>query len=223
MEKKIACEVAIRYMKDGMNIGFGTGSTVNVLLDTIDEMNLTFKKSTFVSTSDRTTEKALKLGLNVNQEFKGELDVSIDGADEIDPNGNLIKGGGGALTREKIVASNSRNLIIIADSGKYVDTLGRYSLPVEIFKLFSAGTIKKIESMGSECRMRDNGAFTTENGNFIVDCKFHTIRDPVKMENAIKMIPGVVEVGLFVGMANLSIEGRSDGAVIHRYRELNGL
>ena len=100
-EKRIACEVATRYLKDGMSIGLGTGSTVNILLDVFDEMNLCFKKSTFVSTSDRTTEKALKMGLNIDQDFSGELDVSIDGADEIDPNGNLIKGGGGALTREK--------------------------------------------------------------------------------------------------------------------------
>ncbi|MHB1637097.1 MAG: ribose-5-phosphate isomerase RpiA [Thermoplasmataceae archaeon] len=222
-EKRIACEVATRYLKDGMSIGLGTGSTVNILIDVLDEMNLCFKKSTFVSTSDRTTEKALKIGLNIDQNFSGELDVSIDGADEIDPNGNLIKGGGGALTREKIVAYNSRNLIILADSSKFVETLGKFKLPVEIFRLFLSGTIKRLESLGCECKVRDGGQFITENGNPIVDCQFKSIKDPGTMEKTIKMIPGVVEVGLFVGMTNLSIEGRMEGAVIHRYKELNGL
>ncbi|MHB8372089.1 MAG: ribose-5-phosphate isomerase RpiA [Thermoplasmataceae archaeon] len=223
MEKRMAAEVAIRYLKSGAKVGLGTGSTVNVLLELIDERNLNLKGCTFVSTSDRTTERGKQIGLNIDQDYAGELDLSIDGADEIDTNGNLIKGGGGALTREKIVAYNSRNLIIIADSSKFVEILGGFSLPVEIFKLFSSRTRRRLESLGCECALRDNGNFITENGNLIADCHFKSIRDPATLERTIKMIPGVIEVGLFVRMANISIEGTEKGPIIHRYMDLNGL
>jgi ribose 5-phosphate isomerase A len=145
--------------------------------------------------------------------------VPIDGADEVDPQLNLIKGGGGALTREKIVASRSERVIIIVDEKKLVKQLGKFPLPVEVLPFGWRSTLEILRSLGAGARLRqkDTTPYRTDNGNFIVDCAFGKIEDPASLMQLIKSIVGVVEAGLFVDMADLVLVAHSDGRVEEKW------
>jgi len=189
--KELAGKKATEFIKDGMIVGLGTGSTAECFIHALAEKNLDIK---CVCTSKKTDELAKQLGLQVI-DFETEPDITVDGADEIDQNHYLIKGGGGALTREKIIDYNSKKLIIIADSSKLVEKLGKFRLPIEVIPM-SYKIIQKqlIEKYNATSQKRD---FVTDNGNFILDCDFGFIENPKKLEQELNQIPGVVENGLF--------------------------
>ncbi len=214
-EKKSAAKEAVKLIRDGMIVGIGTGSTVNYFIEELGKKVSSGLKIKGVSSSIRSSDLARKHGIEIIDDFQGTMDIDVDGADQVDGRGNLIKGGGGALLREKIVAFNSRNVCIIVDSEKMAgDKFGTFPLPVEVTPYFASGTIRHIEKLGAHCKLRQNGKFVTDNGNLIADCEFGEIRDPKMLEKKIKSIPGIVEVGLFVGMASEIIVGSADSANI---------
>ncbi|WP_393970643.1 ribose-5-phosphate isomerase RpiA [Oxyplasma meridianum] len=212
-EKKIAAKEAVQLIKDGMIIGIGTGSTVNYFIEELGKKVASGLKVKGVSSSTKSSDLARSYGIEIMDDFEGTMDIDVDGADQVDGNGNLIKGGGGALLREKIVAFNSRRVCIIVDREKMAgDRFGSFPLPVEVTPYFASGTIKHIEKLGSHCKLRQNGNFVTDNGNLIADCEFGKISDPCILEKKIKSIPGVVEVGLFVNMTSEIIVGSENSA-----------
>ena len=169
-----------------------------------------------IPTSRETEGLARGLGLPLTDFSEvGELDLAIDGADEVDPKCNLIKGGGGALLREKIVASASSRVIIVVDETKLVDHLGAFPLPVEVLPFGWQRTLRRLERLGCKAALRERGGepFLTDNGNYILDCRFGRIDDPPGLEQEIDLIPGVVESGLFLGLADLVLVGRREGMV----------
>jgi ribose 5-phosphate isomerase A len=142
-----------------------------------------------------------------------EIDITIDGADEVDPKLRLIKGGGGALTREKVIASASKKMVVVADSGKMVAVLGKFPLPVEVISFARTVVERKIAALGGAPKVRtkpDGSAFVTDNGNPILDCSFGRIEDPVALARALSDMPGVVEHGLFIGLATVVVVGRGN-------------
>jgi ribose 5-phosphate isomerase A len=168
---------------------------------------------------------ALELGIPLTTFAEvEEIDLTIDGADEINPDLNLIKGGGGALLREKLVAAASRRLVIVADSSKRVATLGTFPLPVEIIPFAWEVTKRRIAALNCAPTLRtSNGSsYVTDNGNYILDCACGAITDPVSLERQLKLLPGVVETGLFVGMADLAIIAGVDGISIIERGQLGG-
>ena len=212
-EKRSAAIASSKLLKDGMLLGLGTGSTVKFLIEEIG--NLINEKGWSISCvpTSRSSEKlAREKGIEIVENPDRKLDLDIDGADEADSYGNLIKGGGGALTREKIVAVNSRKVCIIIDHSKYCpDGLGKFRLPVEVLPFMSYATAENIKSMGATVEFRDSGKFVTDNGNLILDCDFGIIKEPQNLEIKLKAVPGVVEVGLFCGIADLIIMGTGSG------------
>ncbi len=213
--KQLAGEYAATFVKDGMKIGLGTGSTVYWMIEKLGERvkeGLSFQA---VPTSKETEVLAQQLNIPlISLNDIQSLDLTIDGADEIDSNLHLIKGGGGALLREKIVASSSKELIIIADESKLVTHLGTFPLPVEIIPFSWKQTESKIQSLGCQTtlRLKNNETFITDNNNMIIDCVFpHNITNPANLHNHLKMITGVVETGLFVNMTSKAIIGTKNG------------
>ncbi len=213
--KQLAGEYAATFVKDGMKIGLGTGSTVYWTIEKLGERvkeGLSFQA---VPTSKETAVLAQQLNIPlISLNDIQSLDLTIDGADEIDSNLHLIKGGGGALLREKIVASSSKELIIIADESKLVTHLGTFPLPVEIIPFSWKQTESKIQSLGCQTtlRLKNNETFITDNNNMIIDCVFpHNITNPANLHNHLKMITGVVETGLFVNMTSKAIIGTKNG------------
>jgi len=207
-EKRLAAIEALKYIRDGMIVGIGTGSTVNFFIGELGKKVSAGLKIKGVSSSIKSSDLARKNGIEILNDFQGIMDIDVDGADQVDQNGNLIKGGGGAPLREKIVAYNSKNVCIIVDSKKMAENdFGSFPLPVEITPYYASGTMKHIEKLGSQCTLRQNGNFVTDNNNLIADCRFGRIQDPESLHNRIKEIPGVVEVGLFIGMATEIIVG----------------
>jgi ribose 5-phosphate isomerase A len=196
-QQRLKIEVAraaLGYVEDGMTLGVGTGSTVNAF---IDELGASGKRiDAAVSSSEETTRRLEAIGVNVvdlNQ--TGDLECYIDGADEVDDHKRLIKGGGGALTREKIIAAASRKFVCIVDASKCVKVLGEFPLPVEVIPMARAMVARKLVGLGGRPELRDG--FTTDNGNVILDVRNLDLVDPVQMENKINQIPGVVTCGLF--------------------------
>lgn len=210
--KKIAAEESLRLVEDGMVLGLGTGSTVRYFLEGLSQMVRNGLRVTGVPTSKSTAKLARDLGISVDEQFVGTIDLDIDGADEIDGKGNLIKGGGGALLREKLVAFNSRKVCIIADQYKFKEQgLGDFGVPVEVFPYMHLNTKRNIEKIGAECTVRKNGEFVTDNGNLVLDCKFGIIENPNELEAKLRRIPGVAEVGIFTELCDLVILGGPDG------------
>lgn len=217
--KKIAAEAAAdEYIKDGMVVGLGTGSTAFFAIRRIGERvideGLTL---TCVSTSEKSAQHGRSCGLNIVP-FEGtdEIDVTIDGADEIDNLLQLIKGLGGALLREKIIASATKKEIIIADRSKLVDILGVVSpLPVETLRFGYERTKYALEELGcvATLRTKDGEIFITDGGNYIYDCKFKNISQPHILESRLNNIPGVIENGLFLNMASIAIIANNDGSI----------
>ena len=214
--KKLAGEKAAEYVKDGMIVGLGTGSTVYYTILKLGELVRSGRLNIVgIPTSIATEKLAAEQGIMVGTlEDYPEIDLTIDGADEIDPNLNLIKGMGGALLREKIIAMASKYEIIIADGSKEVQTLGtRSALPVEILP-FALTVVRPIlEELCADAvlREKDGKTFISDNGNYIMDCRFDAIAEPRELESKLNNIPGVVENGLFLSRANLAILGTTDG------------
>lgn len=213
--KQAAGYRAAEWVKDGMTIGLGTGSTAYYAIEKIGEMVSQGLRIRAIATSNASEELALKYHIPLVQASDvGHLDIAIDGADEVDPQMALIKGGGGALLREKLVAINSDRFIVIADSGKIVSRLGQFKLPIELVPFCHEWTLRQLQSrydVPFEIRMRGNERYVTDNGNYIVDTAFGQIDDPGKLSEELKAITGVVEHGLFVGIANTVVIGYEDG------------
>ena len=216
--KKAAALKALEYTADGMTIGLGTGSTSIHFIDGLGEKVRQFGwRVRGVPTSERSRLQAQNLGISiVDLSDVRELDLAIDGADEADRNLSLIKGGGGALLREKLVAAAARRFIVVCDSSKLKETLGAFPLPVAIVPFGWAGTSARLEKFGVECRLRENAdrpgdPYVTDDGLHIIDMRFGTIEDPKDLEMELKRITGVVDVGLFVGLASRLILGFEDG------------
>ncbi|EDZ59107.1 ribose 5-phosphate isomerase A [Bacillus cereus H3081.97] len=213
--KQLADEYAANFVKDGMKVGLGTGSTAYWAIQKLGQRVKEGLSIQAVPTSKET--EALAKQLNIPLILLNDvqrLDLTIDGADEIDSNLQLIKGGGGALLREKIVASSSKELIIIADESKFVTRLGTFPLPVEIIPFSWKQTERKIQSLGCQTtlRLKNNEIFITDNNNMIVDCIFpNHIATPSDLHKRLKMITGVVETGLFVNMTSKAIIGTKNG------------
>jgi ribose 5-phosphate isomerase A len=218
-EKQMVGEKAAEFVKDGMIVGLGTGSTVFYTIQKLGQLVNEGLSIKAVPTSIQTERLARELGITLVDftEIEG-FDLAIDGADEVDENLNLIKGGGGALLREKIIAYAAKEFIVIADSSKLVKSLGTFPLPVEVVPFGMELTERHLKELGGVPRLRtiDGAPFKTDNGNFIFDCDFGFIENAGELEKAINMIPGVVENGLFVGMADKVITLDKQGKVVIR-------
>lgn len=211
--KRVAAEGAAKLVKKGMVVGLGSGTTVARAISVLAE---TKPDATFVPASSFTQQLASRLGLKLNSlDAREKLDLVLDGADEVDPNFNLIKGRGGAHTREKIIASAARRVVIVVDRTKLVLRLGERSpVPVEILPSAREYTTRRLAELEGEPKLRLTSAgtpFVTDDGNYIVDVKFRSISNPAKLEQAINRVPGVIENGIFVGMADLVFVGHEDG------------
>jgi ribose 5-phosphate isomerase A len=196
--KTLVGKAALSYVVPGEIVGVGTGSTVNKFIEAL--ASIKDKIPGAVSSSQASTERLQALGIRVFESNEvDELSVYIDGADEIDGQGCMIKGGGAALTREKIVAAQSRQFVCIADESKRVQVLGQFPLPVEIIPMASQRLIRQFASIGGQAqlRMRDSQPWVTDNGQFILDVKGLQINDPLGMESLINQWPGIVTVGIF--------------------------
>lgn len=218
--KRQAGERAAEYVKDGMKVGLGTGSTVHYTLLALgrrireEELDIVG-----VPTSVRTERTSLEVGIPLGDlDEIGTLDVTIDGADEVDPHLNLIKGLGGALVREKIVAAHSRQLIIVVDDSKMVDVLGtRSPLPVEVFKMGHRRLQRALSDLGCAPALRlgdGDEPFVSDNGNHIYDCRFQRIPRPHELEMELNNVIGVVENGLFLDMATSVVVASTSGIMV---------
>jgi len=220
-QKRAAAHAALEYVKPGMRLGLGTGSTAEHFVQALAPRVKAGLKLTTVATSERTATLARELGIAVGElNAVRHLDLTVDGADEVGPGLALIKGGGGALLREKIVAAASDRMVVIADSAKVVDTLGRFPLPVEITPFAWMVTMERIAEAAARCgcsqnlmRLRGGEAhpFTTDGGNYVADCSAETIPDPERLARTLEAIPGVVDHGLFISLASLAIIGTPGG------------
>jgi len=192
--KRRAAAAALSYIKDGMALGVGTGSTVDILIELLQP--LASKLGAVVSSSERSTRRLQDFGIRtVNLGSTGDLDLYIDGADEATKHRHLIKGGGGALTREKIVAAASRRFVCIIDETKLVPTLGRFPLPVEVIPMAQSYVARQMVKARGQPILREG--FVTDNGNHILDVHNLKIANPVEVETRFNQIPGVVTVGIF--------------------------
>jgi len=210
LKKKSAGEKAVEYVKDGMVLGLGSGSTVYWMLKKLGERVNEGLKIKGVPSSLRTEGWANEFGVPlVALSEVRRIDLAIDGADEVDPDFNLTKGGGGSLLREKLVNDAAERLIIVIDESKLVQRLGAFPLPVEIVPFGWENTAEKIAKLQClpKLRKKDNEVYVTNNGNYIVDCEFKEIPNPVGLHQSLKLILGVVETGLFIDMADLVLVG----------------
>jgi ribose 5-phosphate isomerase A len=210
---------AAEYVEDGMTVGLGTGSTAYWMVERLGERVREGLRIRGVPTSRRTEEQARRLGIPlVTFDEVRELDLAIDGADEVGPGLALIKGGGGALLREKLVASAARRFVVVADASKRVAVLGRFPLPVEVVPFAWEVTARRVaEVTGAEPALRraeGGGTYVTDNGNYILDCRCGEIPDPEATERGLKLLTGVVECGLFVRMADLAAIATDDDVEI---------
>jgi ribose 5-phosphate isomerase A len=213
--KQQAAERALVFLEDGMKVGLGTGSTAAKFVDLVGTRGKQGLKLTCVPTSEATRAQAERLGIALTTlDETPQLDLTVDCADELDAELRLIKGGGGALLREKIVAMASRRMVVIADASKRVATLGKFPLPVEVIRFGLAATRHLIEALAAEAgcrgdiklRLGEGGQpFVTDSGNYLLDCAFGRIDQPEALDQALKRIPGVVENGLFLGIASTAI------------------
>ncbi|MGB8000309.1 MAG: ribose-5-phosphate isomerase RpiA [Anaerobacillus sp.] len=210
-EKKLAGEKAASYVQDGMTVGLGTGSTVYWTILEIANMVKSGMSIKGIPTSKTTETLAKENGIPlISLEDVTSIDLTIDGADELNEDLTLIKGGGGALLREKIIAYHSTHMIVVADSSKYVQEIGKFPLPIEIAPFGSTKTIDTLKELGCQAAIRkeNDSLFVTDNGNYIVDCSFGKIHFPSTLHDSINHIPGVVDNGLFIGYAQKALIGQ---------------
>ena len=213
--KRQAAARALEEVRDGMRLGLGTGSTAKHFVELLGERVRAGLKVIGVPTSEATRADAMRCGVPLTTlDEIDHLDLTVDGADEIDPAFNLIKGGGGALLREKIVAAASARMIVIADDSKWVGTLGRFPLPVEVIPFGLAATRRAIATAFADCGVagpmavrnaKDGHVFVTDGGHWIVDAHLGSIKEPERLAKALNAIPGVVEHGLFIGLASTAV------------------
>ncbi|TSE34775.1 Ribose-5-phosphate isomerase A [Tepidimonas fonticaldi] len=215
--KALVGRAALAYVEPGQIVGVGTGSTVNCFIDALAQAQSQSQTriAGAVSSSEASTQRLRTHGIAVfDANEVGELAVYIDGADEIDPRGYMIKGGGAALTREKIVAAQARRFVCIADQSKWVQTLGRFPLPVEIIPMATQRLIRQFAALGAEARvrLRDGVPLVTDNGQHILDVHGLRISDPVAFESMVNDWPGVVTVGVFAHQrAHVCLLGTPEG------------
>lgn len=216
-EKQAAARAAVQLVESGSVVGLGSGSTASFAIRFLAERVRTGLKIVGIPTSLATKALAEQLGIPLTTlKENPAIDIDIDGADEIDPHLNLIKGGGGAMLREKVIASASKRFVVVAESVKLVPHLGSFPLPVEVISFAEALVKKRIEAFGARVTLRtqsDGGVYVTDEGHHILDCHFDEIRDPAELNVKLHEIPGVVEHGLFIGMAETAFVGR-DGQVV---------
>jgi len=226
--KRQAAACAVDQVRDGMRIGLGTGSTARHFVELLGERVAAGLRVVGVTTSEATRADALRCAVPLTTlDDIDELDLTVDGADEIDAALNLIKGGGGALLREKIVAAASRQMIVIADSSKWVTTLGQFPLPLEVIPFGLGATRRAIEKAFAQSgvsgqmavRNSGTGVFVTDGGHWIVDACLGRIDDPPRLARALSLIPGVVEHGLFIDLASSAVLASGEGIrVVERQR-----
>src|SRR5882757_7388649 len=222
--KREAAERALQLVRPGMKLGLGSGSTARLFVDLVGERVKAGLDIRCVATSEATAAQAKALGIPLGTlDEIPELDLTVDGADEVDPKLRLIKGGGGALLREKIVAMASKRMVVIADSSKLVAVLGKFPLPVEVNVFGLEATRRMIFAAAKACgcdgevRLRKTPggqAFVSDNGHYIVDCFFGAIADPDRLADRLAAIPGIVEHGLFIGIAKAVISAGPVGIEI---------
>lgn len=217
LEKEAAARESLRYIQDGQVVGLGTGSTAAHFIKLLGEKVKNGLRIRGIPTSDRSHELAQGLGIPlITLDDCQEIDVTVDGADEVDPQLRLIKGGGGAALREKIVASATKKLVIVADATKQVTRLGKFPLPVEVIRFAQALVTKRIERLGAHVTLRrnpDGSVYVTDENNHILDCRFGEIRNPDGLAQQLSEMPGVVEHGLFIGMASVVLFARGSEIV----------
>ncbi len=210
--KEAAGRAAAKLVHDGDVVGLGTGSTAYFAVVALGERVKAGLKIIGIPTSERTAELASQLGIPLTTlNEHPEIDITIDGADEVDPRLNLIKGGGGAMLREKIIATASKRMVVVADSSKIVPALGKFPLPVGIIPFARAVVERKIAALGATTKLRtqaDGKPYITDEGHQILDCSFRRIEDPAALARALNDLPGLVEHGLFIGLARLAVVGR---------------
>ncbi len=219
--KLAAAERALQYVEPGMKLGLGTGTTAAKFVEVLGPKVKEGLKVTCVATSKATEAQAKALGITITTlDEMPFLDLTVDGADQLDEELRLIKGGGGALLREKIVATASGRMIVIADATKRVPVLGSHPLPLEVVQFGLTATRNMVIALAAdagcegEITLRqgsDGKPFVTDSGNYILDCAFGKIEDPEDLDEALKLIPGVVENGMFLGIADLAIVAGADG------------
>jgi ribose 5-phosphate isomerase A len=210
--KRRAATAALSYIKDGVSLGVGTGSTVDILIELLQP--LAAKLGPVVSSSERSTRRLAEFGIRtVELAEAGDLDLYIDGADEATKHRHLIKGGGGALTREKIVAAASRRFVCIIDETKLVPTLGRFPLPVEVIPMAQSYVARQMVKAGGQPIWREG--FVTDNGNHILDVHNLKIANPLEVETRFNQIAGVVTVGIFANRpADVLLIGSASGVKV---------
>ncbi len=212
--KRAAAEKALELVRDGMLLGLGSGSTVRYFTEGVGRLVADGMKIRGVPTSRKTAELAAEFGIPIITELVGAIDLAVDGADEVDPSLNLIKGRGGALFREKIVAEASKRLVVIVDESKMVKRLGEGVLPVEVLPFLWRTTADRLLVLDASLVVRggEKVPFVTDNGNLILDLTFErAIADPAELATKIKVTTGVVEHGLFIGMTDTCIVAGPDG------------
>ena len=211
--KAMVGRAALKYVQPGSIVGVGTGSTVNQFIDALASLKDRIQGA--VSSSTASTERLQALGITVfDANDVGDLAVYVDGADEIDSRGYMIKGGGAALTREKIIAAQSHQFICIADESKQVGVLGRFPLPVEVIPMATRRVIRQFAAMGgtAQLRLRDGQPLVTDNGQHLLDVTGLTLSEPLRFENEVNQWPGVVTVGVFGHQkASLCLLGTGQG------------
>jgi len=222
--KTEAAEHALEYVESGMRLGLGTGSTAARFVDALGRKVAAGLNVVCVATSEATQQQAEALGIRMTTlDEQPFLDLAVDGADEIDPQLRMIKGGGGALLREKIVATTSARMLVIADASKRVETLGKFPLPVEVVPFGLTATRNMLTALASDAGCEgeiivrtgaDGKPFRTDSGNLILDCHFGRIDAPEELDEALKLIPGVVENGLFIGVADIAIIAAEGGITV---------
>jgi ribose 5-phosphate isomerase A len=225
--KRQAAARALDYVSSGMKLGLGTGSTAKHFVELLGARVRDGLDVIGVPTSEATRQDALRCGIRLTTlDDVDQLDLTVDGADEIDPQLNLIKGGGGALLREKIVAAASARMIVIADDSKWVETLGIFPLPIEIVPFGFGATRRGIAKVFAECGVsgemrlrkdRDGHAFVTDSGHWIIDAHLGRIVNAARLAQSLNSIPGVAEHGLFIGLASAAVlAGREGIRVVER-------
>ena len=210
-KKRLVAQAALSYLKEGMSLGVGTGSTVDFFIDALPAHSHYLAE--IVSSSEASTKKLKNLKIEVTDLNRvSDVDVYVDGADEATKHLNLVKGGGGALTREKILAGASRRFICIVDDTKIVDVLGKFPIPVEVIPMAQSYVARQIVKAGGQPILREK--FVSDNGNQILDVHNLTVTDPVKLEIELNQIPGVVTVGIFARRkADILLIGEKNGVI----------